>query len=448
MTIRKRMLLVIIFVFMSLLLIPVIGYLIYVQPFKTKTVTDVQKAPPVVIPELQKIMEAEDRDRIDEPGSILAVIYDTEGFIYINPLLRDKVKQRQTSWKNIMAELQVDSRWNRLAISSFSFEGKGGLVFFNLLPSASLALVNNNLFSFLLIVTICLIIIPMVIASLFLLSLRKNLNTLAREAGKIKLGTLDFALDIPKDKELAPLFISFDKMRNQLIEDNAQKSRFLMAISHDLKTPLTSIKGYLEAFNDGMAETKEEQDKYWGIIKNKADMLEQRIVELIEFAWMETVSWQKKFIPLDLTHFLKELSAVFAAESDIHGKQYNSHIELNEKIMIKGDRQLLQRALENIFDNAVRYTEQEVSIKLNGVQKNKKVIISISDSGEGIHKDDIPFIFEPFYRGSRGRNEKGFGLGLASVKSIIEAHGGTIDYQQNAMGGAEFIIILTERERG
>jgi len=273
-------------------------------------------------------------------------------------------------------------------------------------------------------------------------SLLRSIRTLEEATRRIAQGDLDFKLE-PKGKdEIASLTRSFDTMRHQLKENHAQRARFLMAVSHDLKTPLTSIWGYLEAIKDGMAKTPETINKYLKIIFEKSKILEDRIVQLIDFARMETDEWRLQFKNINLRNFLKSISIIYDEDAVLYKRKFYSKIDIPENLTIKGDKNLLFRAFENLFSNALRYTKKNDSILLSAKKDNGKVTINLSDTGKGISDDDLSHIFEPFYRGTNSRNEPGTGLGLSIVKSIFNAHGWDVNVSSTPGKGTEFIITI------
>lgn len=265
-----------------------------------------------------------------------------------------------------------------------------------------------------------------VVAGVILRRLSRSIVRLEAAAKRIARGDFDFVL-VPEGRdEFTSLTESFDRMRVSLKENQAQRARFLMAVSHDLKTPLTSIRGYLEAIEDGMATDEATFKSYVDIIRKKAELLEERILELIDFVRLETGEWRMKNKPIDLRSFLLELGQAFRQDTIVEGRIFTFSIDIPDGIVVNGDPALLLRVFENIFGNALRYTEEGNGISFRAAQGRDGIVIEIEDSGKGIPRDELGLIFEPFYRGNSSRREPGFGLGLSTVKSIVESHGWTI----------------------
>lgn len=281
-----------------------------------------------------------------------------------------------------------------------------------------------------------------IVSSVMLSTTNKSIQNLEEATKKIAAGNLDFTLQMEGDDELASLTSSFDSMRKALKEELARRSRFLMAVSHDLKTPLTSIEGYIEAIIDGYADDPELLKRYLNIVQDKSKVLESRILELIDFVKMETGEWQLKQTEINLKYFLLEAAKSYKDDASVLGRDFYYSIDIADDVTVSADGNLVSRALENLFNNAVRYTEHGDTIWMRAFQGKDEVTVQIEDSGPGIPKEEVDLIFDAFYRGSRSRREQGFGLGLSIVRSIIHAHTWDIDVQSQADVGTVFSIHI------
>ncbi|MFP4562581.1 MAG: ATP-binding protein [Spirochaetia bacterium] len=281
-----------------------------------------------------------------------------------------------------------------------------------------------------------------IVSSVMLSTTNKSIQNLEEATKKIAAGNLDFSLQTEGDDELASLTSSFDSMRKALKEELARRSRFLMAVSHDLKTPLTSIEGYIEAIIDGYADDPELLKRYLHIVQDKSKVLESRILELIDFVKMETGEWQLKQTEINLKSFLLEAAKTYKDDASVLGRDFYYSIDIADDVTVSADGNLVSRALENLFNNAVRYTEYGDTIWMRAFQGKDEVTVQIEDSGPGIPKEEVDLIFDAFYRGSRSRREQGFGLGLSIVRSIIHAHTWDIDVQSQPDVGTVFSIHI------
>lgn len=286
--------------------------------------------------------------------------------------------------------------------------------------------------------------VVVVVATILILwvagSLRRRIGHLQAATARVANGDLDFRLEAGGSDELAALARSFESMRKALKEEEARRSRFLMAVSHDLKTPLTSIKGYLEAIEDGLAEDPGVLQDYVAIMGAKSQVLEGRVNELIDYVKMATGQWQLKHRPIRLRRFLEALARSFAADAQVFRRKFRQRIELPEEICLPGDESLLGRALDNLFHNALRYTREGDIIRLEARLEDAQAVIVFADNGPGVGEEELERIFEPYYRGSESRREAGTGLGLSIVRSIIDAHGWSIRAEKTAGGGLALII--------
>ena len=288
------------------------------------------------------------------------------------------------------------------------------------------------------------IVFSSVMVVLIMKSINRSIRDLERATRRVAKGQLDFMLKARGNDEFASLTNSFESMRLELKENKEQRSRFLMGVSHDLKTPLTSIKGYLEAILDGTADEPQKLQKYLAIIWEKSKVLEERIIQLIDFVKMERGEWRLKKEEIALGEFLNNIAKVYYEDAPVFRRNFSFHIDLPQGFTVVGDKNLLTRAFENLMTNAVQHTREGDAIKLQACRKDAGAIVSLKDTGPGILETEISKIFEPFYRGTPSRREQGTGLGLSVVKSIINSHGWSIDVISHPNEGTNFIIYVTK----
>jgi len=189
-----------------------------------------------------------------------------------------------------------------------------------------------------------------------------------------------------------------------------------------------------------MATEPEALQSHLSIITDKSKLLETRINELIDHVRMSTGQWQMKQRPIKIQQFLTEMGKTFQADASIFQREFSCQIDLPEGIELPGDQDLLTRALDNLFHNALRYTKEGNSIWLLARMEGSEAVITFQDSGPGVVEEDLELIFEPLYRGTSSRREAGMGLGLSTVRSIIEAHGWTIEASMPPGKGLTFVI--------
>lgn len=285
------------------------------------------------------------------------------------------------------------------------------------------------------------IIIILMTAVIFIIwtyrSLVSPVKELQEAVHHIKEGDLDFKVDgIKGSKEYVMLGQDFEEMRQQLKASQNEKkkydeeSRELIAnISHDLKTPMTSIKGYIEGIKDGVADTPEKLDRYLTTIYSKTTEMNRLVTELNVYSRIETNQIPYNFTIMNISDYF--LDCVEDIQIDLKEK----HIELNfsdktcGRVNVKADPEQIARVINNIIGNSVKYMDKEYGvIKITLKETDSEVIVTIKDNGQGITGSELPHIFERFYRADASRNSKqgGSGIGLSIVKKIITDHGGRI----------------------
>jgi len=277
--------------------------------------------------------------------------------------------------------------------------------------------------------------------------LARAVTRLEEAAGRIASGDLDSRVSVRGVLEIRSLAAAMDRMRERLKEDQSRRSRFLAAVSHDLRTPLTSIRGYLEAIEDGLAVDPEGLARYLATAKDKSRVLEGRVDELIEFARMETGEWRLRFEELDLGAFLERLASEYSQDALAAGRRFEADISIPRELGVKADARLLARALENLFSNALRYAPEGSGIRFSASRTGKgTVLIALEDEGPGIPVDELERIFEPWFRGSAAVGcEEGLGLGLYIAASIARGHGFGIAAVSPAGGGGRFELTIPAR---
>ncbi len=290
------------------------------------------------------------------------------------------------------------------------------------------------------------------IAFIYIVSrtITRSITLLDKNTKKIAGGELDVKLEYEKnskdDNEITSLTENLEKMRLALKDDNERRTKFIMGISHDLRTPVAVIKGYTEAMSDGMYENPDEIKKSLEIIEAKTDQLETMINTLINFVKLNQTDWLQQLKKQKLFPVISEFAKNSVTTGEIFKRKVSAKIEIDESLEIPFDKLLFQRSLENLFSNAIRYTSENDSVEISAVQEkiqNKKSVkIAIKDSGIGIKKEDLDKIFDLFYRATNSRREEGMGIGLSVVKTIVNAHGWDIKVSSEKDVGTEFVITI------
>lgn len=277
-------------------------------------------------------------------------------------------------------------------------------------------------------------------------SITRSVTVLEEATRRIAAGELDLEIEAKGSNEITSLTASLNHMRLELKEDQARRSRFIMGVTHDLKTPLALIKGYAEAIADGLTDGAESRERSLTIIGDKVDQLEGMIDDLIEFVKVDTGEWRRRLERVNLKVLLESYGKRFLADAALLDRRAVLSVDLPEDACAPLDERLALRALENLINNALRYTKPGGSVTLGArLERDRRgpcVLIEISDDGPGIDAEDLPRIFDPFYRGTSSRRERGMGLGLSVVKGVADSHGWEISVDSEKGGGSRFRIAV------
>lgn len=280
---------------------------------------------------------------------------------------------------------------------------------------------------------------------------------LEEAAKNIKEGNLDFTIEADSKDEMGRLCQNFEDMRQRLKESAEEKleaekqNRILISnISHDLRTPITAIKGYVEGILDGVADTPEKVDKYMRTIYNKAIDMDRLINELTLYAKIDTNRIPYNFKRINAGEYFSDCIEEIGLELEAEhiGLSYFNYA--GDEVEIIADPEQLKRVIDNIIGNSVKYMDKEhglINIRIKDV--GDFIQIEIEDNGKGIGQKDLPFIFDRFYRTDASRNSAtgGSGIGLSIVKKIIEDHGGKIwATSKESTGTVMYFVIRKYQE--
>ncbi len=255
-------------------------------------------------------------------------------------------------------------------------------------------------------------------------------------------GDFSYKIDVHSSDELGYLTASLNYMANELntLEDDQRK--FVSNVSHDFRSPLTSIKGYIEAMLDGTIPF-EMQEKYLNIILFETERLTKLTHSLLELNKYGSHGTMLDVSDFDINQSIKTTVQTF--EGTCKEKRIAFHLILSgQTLYVTADMSKIQQVIYNLIDNAIKFSHPDSEIKIETTEKNEKVFVSVKDSGIGIPKDSLNKIWERFYKTdlSRGKDKRGTGLGLSIVKEIIQAHSENINVISTEGVGTEFIFTL------
>ena len=263
------------------------------------------------------------------------------------------------------------------------------------------------------------------------------LDKLRTATRRIKEGNLDFSISAEGVSEIAELCQDFEDMRQRLKENAEEKIEFdreskelISNISHDLKTPITAVKGYVEGIMDGVANTPEKMERYIKTIYNKANEMDRLINELTFYSKMDTNKIPYTFNKISVTEFFDDCAEDLKMELDSKNVEFSYSNYVEPEVLVIADAEQIKRVVNNIVSNSLKYTSADKTRRINLRVKDVGdfIQVEIEDNGKGIAAKDLPNIFDRFYRTDSSRNSSkgGSGIGLSIVKKIMEDHGGKV----------------------
>lgn len=287
----------------------------------------------------------------------------------------------------------------------------------------------------------------------------RPLEKLQEAMNEIKEGNLDNALDAEDvDSEIRRLMEDFEEMRIRLKENQEEKLQYdrdskelISNITHDLKTPITSIKGYVEGIMDGVARSPEQLDRYIRTIYSKANDMDHLINELTFYTKIDANHIPYHFEKVYVAEFFRDCADDVGTEMEAAGFRFSFSGNVPEDVIIIADAEQMKRVINNVVSNSVKYNDKEegeISITLR--DDGDFVEICVEDNGAGISREDLPNIFNRFYRAdsARGTRKGGSGIGLSIVKKIIEDHGGRVWARSQPGKGTAILFSLRKHVEG
>lgn len=278
-----------------------------------------------------------------------------------------------------------------------------------------------------------------------LMKLRKATHNIAE-------GNLDFTLEVTGEDEISDLCRDFEEMRRRLRESTEEKMEYdrenkelISNISHDLKTPITAIKGYVEGIMDGVANTPEKMDRYIRTIYNKANDMDRLINELTFYSKIDTNRIPYTFNKINVTNYFEDCFEEVGLDLESKGIEFSYSNFVDKHVEVIADTEQMKRVINNIVGNSVKYMDKSrgrINIRVKDV--GDFVQVEIEDNGKGIGGKELPYIFDRFYRTDASRNSSmgGSGIGLSIVRKIVEDHGGKIWATSKLGEGTTMYFVL------
>lgn len=386
------------------------------------------------------------------------IIFDGAGDTDV-PVSRKELPLYGANKSTTNVVVYVDSRQPAL-IRQFDFRNDNDIYCTAFLVTSSQSLLPETKRMFVDIVLSILLIL--VLTAILLIgwtyrSIVPRLRTLIRAADEIREGTLNHPLDVSGTDEISELFRAFEDMRKRLyanakekMQNEEEQRQLISNIAHDLKTPITAIRGYSEGLLDGVASTPEKKEAYLRTIQNKAEEMNSLINELTLYSKIDTNRIPYNFQTLNVSDFFMDCAEEIGMDLENQKIEFSYYNYTSEDTKIIADPEQLARVIHNIVGNSVKYRgDAPLIINLRVRDVGDAIQVEIEDNGRGIAEKDMPYIFDRMYRADSSRNSRigGSGIGLSIVKKIIEDHGGRIwATSRENVGTTMYFVIQKSRE--
>lgn len=307
---------------------------------------------------------------------------------------------------------------------------------------SSLEAEANSLLNISYIMLVILFLLSLIILIFFTEIVYIPLRKITEATEQYASGNMHYEFSVESEDEMGYLAASLSYMASEIARSEDDQKKFVANVSHDFRSPLTSIRGYLEAMIDGTIPP-EMHEKYLTIVLNETDRLTKLTNSLLTLNNLNTNGMMLNKTDFDINRTIRNVAASFEGTC----RQKIIAIELvltGDEMYVVGDVDKIQQVLYNLLDNAIKFSHHDSVIKMETTEKRSKIFVSVKDSGIGIPKDDLKLIWDRFYKSdlSRGKDKKGTGLGLSITKEIIQAHGEHINVISTEGVGTEFIFSL------
>ena len=331
-------------------------------------------------------------------------------------------------------------------------DGAEGSAFIVTSISSMLPEVESLIMDVVMVLAMILIFTSMILTAWIYKSIVTPIHHLQVATKKITDGNLDFEMPAGGEDEIGELCTDFEEMRRRLketaeekLEAEKQNKELISNISHDLKTPITAVKGYVEGLMDGVADTPEKQEKYIRTIYNKANDMERLINELTFYSKIDTNRIPYHFDRINVNDYFADCIEELSIELEEQNIELAYFNYVDESVQVIADAEQIKRVINNIVSNSIKYIDKPkgyINIRVKDV--GDFIQVEIEDNGKGIATKDLPLIFNRFYRTDASRNSSkgGSGIGLSIVKKIIEDHGGKVWATSKENTGTVMYFVL------
>ena len=292
------------------------------------------------------------------------------------------------------------------------------------------------------IAAIAALILGIALSYLMSRSITKPITKISRAVGRFAKGELDSRVDINRRDELGDLASAFNSMAEDLSKLETLRRGFVANVSHELRSPMTSMQGYVQGMLDGTIP-QEDYPKYLNVVLSETKRLTKLISELLDLSRIESGKFPLKYQKFDANELIARI--MFQYEQRIEEKHINVDISFRqEQCIVWADPDRISQVVVNLIDNAVKFLQDGGNLTVWTLMDEDHAIVTVKDDGVGISQDDLPFIFDRFYKVDKAHSGKGTGLGLSIVKKILEQHGQDIRCTSTPGHGTTFMFTLAK----
>lgn len=314
-------------------------------------------------------------------------------------------------------------------------------------PMSSILASRDNIMTICYITMLIIVLLSLMILVVFSEMVYIPLRQITTATEEYAKGNYDHKLEISKNDEIGYLAGTLEYMASEIARTEDNQKKFIANVSHDFRSPLTSIRGYLEAMKDGTIPP-ELYEKYIGIVLNETERLTKLTNSLLQLNNLNVKGILLELKDFDINDVIKKTCETF--EGTCTKKRISIELVLTgERMFVRADKGKIQQVLYNLLDNAIKFSHDSSVIKIETTEKKDKLFVSVKDSGIGIPKESVGLVFDRFYKTdlSRGKDKKGTGLGLAITKEIIQAHDENINVISTEGVGTEFIFTVAKSKK-
>ncbi|WP_257535878.1 sensor histidine kinase [Metabacillus litoralis] len=268
------------------------------------------------------------------------------------------------------------------------------------------------------------------------------IHEMRKYAKELAKGNFKNRIPVRTSDEIGGLSKTFNQMSEALDESDQKKKDFLANVAHELRTPLSYVKGYSEVLQEKLYETEDEAEKYLSLIQRESERMQRLVNDLLDLAQLEGENYPLIKEPIAFSQLVNDTVDRFYHR--LQEKQLILQQHLDDEIIIIGSHDRLQQIIYNLLENAIRYSDKPGTISISLSQNQESIFFSIADNGIGMSEEDIMHIGERFYRADKARNRKegGTGLGLAIVKQLVLLHGGRMEFNSKLGKGTTFTLVF------